>query len=238
MSARGHAMDMRETIARLKDALEIAQTLQEASTGSQAQHEEQKDVAKAIELQNDAIKGSGEALGELTSPHVVVSSAAGIAATAEESTHLHSKRHTSLTTGEHLSLNAGKSLLASVKELVSICAHKFGIKLFASRGPVEIQAQNDTMGLLAKLGISIISTEDSIRVIAKKELLVGGGGSFTRYNASGIKHLTEGEYIAHAAHHSWPGEQGLPVEMPVTPKPICIECLLKALKAGSALAAV
>lgn len=238
MNARSHAMDMRETIARLKGALEIAQALEEASANSQAQHEEQKDVARTIAQQNDAIKGSGEALGELTSPHVVVSSAAGIAATAEESTHLHSKLHTSLTTGEHMSLNVGKSFLASVRELVSICAHKFGIKLFASRGPIEIQAQNDTMGLLAKLGISIISTEDSIRVIAKKQLLIGGGGSFTQYEAAGITHLTEGKYVAHAAHHSWPEEQSLPMQMPVTPKPFCIECFIKALKSGSALAAV
>jgi len=238
MNARGHTMDMRETVARLKEALEIARTLQNASTEADAQHDEQKEVAKAIDQQNDAIRGSGEALGELASPHIVVSSAAGIAATAEESTHLHSRRHTSVTTGEHLSLSTGKSLLASVRELVSICAHKLGVKLFANRGPVEIQAQNDTMSLLAKLGISIISTEDSIRVIAKKELLVGGGESFTRYNASGITHLTAGKYVAHASSHSWPGEQSLPVEMPVTPKPICIECLLKAMKAGSALAAV
>ncbi|CAJ0803617.1 hypothetical protein LMG19083_03916 [Ralstonia psammae] len=234
----GHALDMRETIARLKEALSIAETLHEASSSVLAQVDEQKGVADAIQAQNDAIKGSGEALGELTSPHVVVSSAAGIAATAEESTHLHSKQHTSLTTGEHLSFNVGKSLLASVKDMVSICAHKLGIKLFASRGPVDIQAQKDSMNLLAKLGISIVSTEDSIRIIAKKELLIGGGGSHTRYNAGGITHLTDGKYIAHAANHAWPAEQSLPIEMPLTPKPICIECLLKAMKAGSALAAV
>jgi len=237
-SAQSHALDMRETIARLKEALSIAETLQEASASVQAQLDEQKGVADAIQQQNDAIKGSGEALGELTSPHVVVSSAAGIAATAAESTHLHSRQHTSLTMGEHLSFNVGKSWLASVKEMVSICAHKLGIKLFASRGPVEIQAQNDTMRLLAKLGISIISTEDSIKVIAKKELLIGGGGSHTLYNAAGIKHTTEGLYIAHAADHGWPMKQALPMDLPATPKPVCIECLIKAMKAGSALAAV
>ena len=237
-SAQSHALDMRETIARLKEALSIAETLQEASASVQAQFDEQKGVADAIKQQNDTIKGSGEALGELTSPHVVVSSAAGIAATAAESTHLHSRQHTSLTMGEHLSFNVGKSWLASVKEMVSICAHKLGIRLFASRGPVEIQAQNDTMSLLAKLGISIISTEDSIKVIAKKELLIGGGGSHTQYNAAGIKHTTEGLYIAHAADHGWPVKQALPMDFPAMPKPVCIECLIKAMKAGSALAAV
>jgi type VI secretion system secreted protein VgrG len=237
-SAQSHALDMRETIARLKEALSIAETLQEASASVQAQFDEQKGVADAIKQQNDTIKGSGAALGELTSPHVVVSSAAGIAATAAESTHLHSRQHTSLTMGEHLSFNVGKSWLASVKEMVSICAHKLGIRLFASRGPVEIQAQNDTMSLLAKLGISIISTEDSIKVIAKKELLIGGGGSHTQYNAAGIKHTTEGLYIAHAADHGWPVKQALPMDFPAMPKPVCIECLIKAMKAGSALAAV
>jgi hypothetical protein len=39
-----------------------------------------------------------------------------------------------------------------------------------------VQAQNDLMELLARKEISIVSTEDEIKIIAKKKLTVNGGG--------------------------------------------------------------
>lgn len=232
--AQGHALDMGETIQRLKQALELAQALQDAARQAQAQLPEHEAAVQGMARQHDALRHGTD----MAAPHLVVSSAAGIAATAAESTHLHSARHASLTAGEHVSISAGRSLIASVRDLVSLCAHKLGIRLFASHGPVEIQAQTDTMDLLAKLGISIVSTEDSIRVIARKELLVGGGGSYTRYDASGIKHLTQGNYTAHAAQHAFTEGQGMTVRFPATPQTAAVDALLRAVRSGSALAAV
>lgn len=214
--AGGHAVDMREAIARLQQALELANALQEVSVNAQAQTDEQRSVAESIARQNDEIRGDGSEQGGLSAPHIVLSSAAGIAATSEESTHLHSGRHTSLTTAGHLSFNVGRRWVASATELVSICAHKLGVRLIASRGPVEIQAQNDSLSLLSRLGLSIVSTEDSIRIQANKELLIGAAGSFTRYDASGITHLTDGTYTAHASMHAWPGKKSLSLPLPKT----------------------
>ncbi len=39
-----------------------------------------------------------------------------------------------------------------------------------------MQAQNDLMALLARKEISIVSTEDEIKIIAKKKLTLNGGG--------------------------------------------------------------
>jgi type VI secretion system secreted protein VgrG len=97
-----------------------------------------------------------------------------------------------LTSGEHLQVSAGQNLIATagknadvsvVKNLfigvgsaLSVFVRKLGIKLIANQGPVQVQAQNDLMALLARKEISIVSTEDEIKIIAKKKLTLNGGG--------------------------------------------------------------
>ncbi|MCS5807540.1 DUF2345 domain-containing protein [Klebsiella pneumoniae subsp. pneumoniae] len=43
-----------------------------------------------------------------------------------------------------------------------------------------MQAQNDLMALLARKEISIVSTEDSIEIIAKKRVTINGGEVISR----------------------------------------------------------
>jgi type VI secretion system secreted protein VgrG len=100
-----------------------------------------------------------------------------------------------LTSGQHLQVSAGQNLIATagknadvsvVKNLfigvgsaLSVFVRKLGIKLIANQGPVQVQAQNDLMALLARKEISIVSTEDEIKIIAKKKLTLNGGGAIS-----------------------------------------------------------
>ncbi len=59
-----------------------------------------------------------------------------------------------------------KNLFIGVGSALSVFVRKLGIRLIA-KGPVQMQAQNDLMALLARKEISIVSTEDSIEIIAK-----------------------------------------------------------------------
>ncbi len=61
---------------------------------------------------------------------------------------------------------------------------KAGIKLFANKGAISVQAQNDLMELLAQKSIEITSTEDEIKITAKKEITLNGGGSYIRLDAA------------------------------------------------------
>ncbi|WP_416376758.1 DUF2345 domain-containing protein [Klebsiella pneumoniae] len=79
-----------------------------------------------------------------------------------------------VSAGHNLIATAGKNADVSVVKICSsgwavperVCA-KAWIRLIANRGPVQMQAQNDLMALLARKEISIVSTEDSIEIIAK-----------------------------------------------------------------------
>ncbi|MGS4823232.1 DUF2345 domain-containing protein, partial [Raoultella terrigena] len=123
-----------------------------------------------------------------------------------------------LTSGQHLQVSAGQNLIATagknadvsvVKNLfigvgnaLSVFVRKLGIKLIANQGPVQLQAQNDMMALLARKEISIVSTEDEIKIIAKKKLTLNGGGSYITIDGNAIELATLGDFRTRAGHYA------------------------------------
>ena len=204
--ADAHITDLGETVARLTAARDLherqSQTAQEAKA-----HEagDQDAVTEALREQNDAIKGRASRQGgfpELCEPHLVLASAAGIQSTAAGATHIASITHNALSSGAHTSISAGRSFLVSVKEAVRLFAYK-AIRLTAATAGIDIVALQNSINLLARLDIKLES--DRISITARDEIVVNGGGSFSRWSASGIVHGTQGLWREHAATHSYAG---------------------------------
>ncbi|MGT2507565.1 type VI secretion system Vgr family protein [Cupriavidus basilensis] len=216
-NAEGHHKDVSETVQRLAGGHDIQAALGEAAEHLRAQDGEQIDVAKALQAQNHTLKGSGEQ-GEFAAPHLVLASPAGIAATAAEDIHLHSEQHTALTTGEHLSIATGKSLVASAVEKIALFVRKGGMRFFARQGKVEIQAQSDDIELIAQKVLKFISTMERVEITAAKEILVNGGDSYLRINGDGIEQGTPGTWRAHAGTHDMLGPQSIGQAMPLLPQ--------------------
>lgn len=216
-NAKAHHKDMGETVQRLTSGRDAQEMLGDSADHQQAQLGEQLNVARALKTQNDAIRGSGEQ-GELSEPHLVLASPAGIAATTTETTHLHSGRHTAITAGEHLAIATGKSFLGSFTERAVLFVQKLGMRLFAAKGKIEIQAQSDDIEIIAQKVLKLISVSDVIEIAAKKEILINGGDSYIRINAGGIEHGTSGSWKAHAGSHGMPGPKSLAQAMPLLPQ--------------------
>jgi type VI secretion system secreted protein VgrG len=225
-NARAHITDMAETLARMAQGQELHDSLSQVAQQAQAhQPGDQDQVAAALQAQVEAIKGQGgtPAQGEFPefqAPHLTLSSPAGIETSTQGSTHLMSVEHTALTSGGHASLSAGRSLLVSVKEAVRMFAYKAGMKLVAASADIDITALKDSVNILAKLNIT--HTANRITITAKEEVVINGGTSFSRWNASGIVHGTNGNCVQHAAHHSFvPGKSegtpGLPQTVQLPP---------------------
>ena len=111
-----------------------------------------------------------------------------------------------------------KRLFMGVGQGFSLFVRKLGLKLIANQGPVSVQAQNNALELIARLGLDITSTEDEIRITAKKKINLNGGGSYLTLDAGGIESGTAGNHLVKAAHHEFkgPGEQAL--QMPPLPQ--------------------
>ena len=202
-----HQRDMPETHKRLVEAQQIHKNMGEVAAQNQAMDEthDQIDVSKALEQQNQAIKGSDDAtsLPELTAPHIVVASPAGIETTTPESMHLHTGEHIAMTSGNHTSIVSNKSFLVSAVEAVRMFAYKAGMKLIAASGDIDIKALKDNLNAFAKLNIT--QTANKIIITAKEEVVINGGGSYSKWNGGGIEHGTAGAWVEHAATHLMPG---------------------------------
>jgi len=221
-NARAHITDMAETVARMAQGQELHDTLSQTAQQAQAHKAGDQDQGgAALQAQADAIKGQGGTpeqgeFPEFRAPHLILASPAGIETSSQGSTHLMSVEHTALSSGGHASLSAGKSLLVSVKEAVRLFAYKAGMKLVAASADIDITALKDSVNILAKLNIT--NTANRITITAKEEVVINGGTSFSRWNASGIIHGTSGNWVQHAAKHSFvPGKSE---GTPTLPEPV------------------
>ena len=200
-SAERHQKDIAEAMSNLDQAASQHQDQAGLAVKHEAQDfgEHQKPVGNALSKQNSDLRGSGQPHGELTAPHILISSPAGIATTTPNSTHIHSGDHTAVTAGSHISLASNKSFIATAVERVSLFAHSLGMKLFAAKGKVEIQAQSDDLDIIAEKVASFISAQKTIRLSAPKEILLTADGSYIKINGQGIEKGTNGAFKVHSS---------------------------------------
>lgn len=213
-NADGHITDMAETVERLTSGQALHDSLSNAAQQAKAHTAgDQDEVVKALQGQIKDIQGRGGnpeqgTFPEFQAPHLTLASPAGIEATTQGSTHLASADHNALTSGGHTSISSGKSLLASVKEAIRLFAYKAGMKLVAAAGNIDITALQNSINILAKLDIT--HTANKITISAKEEVTINGGGSFSKWSASGIEHGTSGRWLQQAASHSVSGPANAP----------------------------
>jgi len=237
--ARGHLKDVAEPVARLTQAREQHDALANLATHHNAQDEErdQGAVSQQLQAQNDELRGAGspQAFPELTRPHLVLASPAGIESATSGSTHIASGEHTAMTSGEHTSIASGKSLLASALQAIRLFAHKAGIRIFAAQGPVQVQAQDDLIELIAKRAIDLISTTDWIRLKAKQGISFEADTSRFVITGDGFAFHTPGVHHVWAKDHQTFGPKALRPTPPALPESICIPCLADAALQGSGI---
>ncbi|WP_227246693.1 type VI secretion system Vgr family protein [Paraburkholderia caribensis] len=224
--------DIGETVQRLTEARDVHENLVSMAQQNQAQDAgaDQSEVTAALKTQIAALKGLAKSsdasdFPEFTEPHLTLASPGGIESTTEGSTHIASGKHIALTSGAHVAVAAAGSLFASIGSKLRLFVQNAGMRLVAAGGDIDIHALKDSINLLAKLNIT--HTANRITITAKEELLINGGGSYTRWNGGGVETGTDGTWVVHSGSRSLTGPKSVPAEMPILPKDVCIECLLK-----------
>jgi type VI secretion system secreted protein VgrG len=227
--AQGSQLDVREAHEQLEAGQNLTKSLSDTSSKANAEAlDGQESLKKFTEASQDKYEGEGQGqANRFKEPILLAASPAGIGLTTPKSTHIHSGENVTLSSGTDTNLAVGKSLVASIKEKLSLFVYNAGIKIFAAKGKVEIQAQSDALDIIAEKVLRLISTTDNIEIWAKNEITIGAGGSAIKINASGITDLTNGQRIIHQGDFNLTGPKTVPFAMPTLPKGICLECLMK-----------
>ncbi|MDN7924878.1 type VI secretion system Vgr family protein [Burkholderia vietnamiensis] len=165
--ASGKQLDMQETIAQLEQALALAKSLGDAAR-----------TAKAMPADTDAQQQMKDEFDGLKQPGLLASAPASIGVVAGGRVQMAAKESISAVAGKNADFSVMKRFTASAGEVVSLFAQKLGIKIFAAKGPVEIQAQSDAMSLVANKDVTVASVNGTVRISARKELTLNCGGAF------------------------------------------------------------
>lgn len=155
--------------------------------------------------------GSGNANG-FSTPIMLIASPAGVGISTQDSAQLTANQQINIVSGKNTQVAAGKSLIASVMEKISLFAQNAGVKLFAAKGKVEIQAQGDALALSALKDVTITSSGGKLVLSADKEIWIGAGGSYIRITAEKIENGTSGQILEKCA--SWDKLGGSSMHLP------------------------
>ncbi|WP_105484189.1 type VI secretion system Vgr family protein [Escherichia coli] len=189
--AQGQVREMAPAMAILDGAQSQMKSL---STDAQTANADPADLSSQIALLQQSVK-------DLTQAAILLSAPKGVAIASGEHLQLAASKNLIANAGNHADIGVVKNMFIGVGQALSVFVRKAGIKLFANKGAISVQAQNDLMELLAQKSIEITSTEDEIKITAKKKITLNGSGSYIRLDACGIEAGTPGEYNVKAGYY-------------------------------------
>jgi type VI secretion system secreted protein VgrG len=208
-------LEMSAAMGRLQQA---GDQLQNLSTDAQAANAEPADVRAQLSLMR-------EQLDQLKASVLLLSAPQGIALTSGKHLQLAAQNNLMLNAGAEADISVVKRLFIGVGQGLSLFVNKLGMKLIANQGPVSIQAQNDTLELMARHALEITSTEDEIRITAKKKITLNAGGSYITLDQNHIESGTAGDCNIKAAHFDYSGPASMAATHPEYPQSLSKQML-------------
>lgn len=179
-------LSMQEAIAQLENALSIARSMSDAAETAQALP---ADIQSQVKL-TDALK-------DLVQPGMVLNAPEGVSITSPQAVRMASgSASVGIMSQQNTDISALKRFTVAAGEAVSMLARKAGMKLFAAKGKVEIQAQDDALDAIAKKDVTVTSTEGRVEITAAKDVVLKNlDGSFIQLQGKNIILGCEGNIL-------------------------------------------
>ncbi|AXF13005.1 MULTISPECIES: type VI secretion system Vgr family protein [Paraburkholderia] len=227
-------LDASQASGQLVNAESVIEAMSEASVANHAESLQagqdalkaftdatQQSVVGAASGGRTAGGGTGNANG-FSKPILLAASPSGVALSTQQSAQIAADQQVNIVSGQSTHIASGKSLIASVSEKISLFVQNAGMKFFAAKGKVEIQAQSDEMALAALKDVTISSAEGRLVLSASKEVWIGAGGSYIRITANQIENGTPGQILEKCASWDKPAAATATVKDPLQSTPAVV----------------
>ncbi|KWB62462.1 type VI secretion protein [Burkholderia ubonensis] len=223
-------LEVRQAQQQLAGAHNLLESLSDASTIHQAESlKPGQDALKVfsdattdnVEHQSSGGRTAGGGKGAANAfklPVLLAASPAGIALSSQQTVHVSADEQVNVVSGQSTHFVAGKSLLASVAERISLFVQNAGMKLIAAKGKVEVQAQSDNIELTAQKTVKVLSTTEKVEVAANQGVLLTSGGAYIRIQGGNIEIHAPGKIDIKGALHALAGPASIPYDLPALPK--------------------
>ncbi|PQV47493.1 type VI secretion system Vgr family protein [Paraburkholderia sp. BL21I4N1] len=210
-------LDGQESTSQLLNLESVLEAMSEASITHQA--ESLKDGYDSLKSFTDATRNSvsgplsgGNTAGGGTGranafkePVMLFGSPSGIALSTQKSAHITSNAQINLLSGQSTHIATGKSLVASIAEKLSLFVQNGGMKLFAAKGKVEVQAHTDNIEITAQKTMKVLSSTGRIEIASAAGILLTSGGGYIRIKDGNIEIHTPGSVDIKGAEHTFAG---------------------------------
>ena len=170
-------LSMQEAIAQLENALSIARSLSDAAEAAEALP---ADIQSQVKL-SDSLK-------DLAQPGMLLNAPEGVSISSPQAIRLASgSSSVGIMSKQNTDISALKRFTVAAGEAVSVLARKAGMKLFAAKGKVEIQAQDDALEAIAKKDVTVTSLEGKVEITAATELVINCSGAYIKLHDGNIE---------------------------------------------------
>jgi type VI secretion system secreted protein VgrG len=148
---------------------------------------------------------------------MLLTSPAGIAFSTQQSAQISADQQLNVVSAQSTQIAAGKSLMASVAQSLSLFGQNAGMKLFAANGKVELRAHSDTIEATAQKSLKLLSVTQTVEAAAKREVLLTSGGAYLRIAGGNIEIHAPGKIDFKGAQHAFGGPTRQPYDLPALP---------------------
>jgi type VI secretion system secreted protein VgrG len=252
-------MDVKEAYEHLVQSGGVIESRSEAAASAQAEtltdaHTSLNEFAQATQTGSGATTSSASnALSSSTAtssagstsgqghansfqkPLILLAGSEDIGLSTQSSIQLAATEHINLVSGVNTTLAASGSLLASIKQKLSIFVEGAGMKLFAGRGKIEMQAQTDNIELTADRTFKVTSTSDSVEIQAQKEICLKVGGATLQMKDGNLYIHCPGAVEIKGASHTLSGPEGDSASSALPTVESCAQKFGSAAQSGAAL---
>ncbi|HCR0066556.1 type VI secretion system Vgr family protein [Enterobacter hormaechei] len=217
IKGQGQVLAMDAALGTLNQAQQLAKSLSDAVATAQAE-------LAQIQAQKTLLESSFK---ELQQSALLMSAPDGIAQVSPQSIQISSGQNFIQTSGENSDFSVFKKFTVAAGEIISLFAKTLGIKMYANKGKVDIQAQGGAMMLTSLKGMTIISKDDEVVIQASKKITLCCGKTALVLDSSGVNILTPGDVNAKSASLNHLASQSFsPAQPELPPAASCVESAL------------
>jgi len=197
--AQGEMLAMSAAVAQLQSSLQLVTALAQSASTSGA-------LDGDIESQQQLT----QTLNQLKEAGLLMTAPSGIAATTPRNIQLSAGHSLTATAGENVDMTIFKRLTVAAGEAISLFAQKMGMKIFAARGMVDIQAQTDAMRLQSSKAMTINSVNGEIVLNAANGItLTSKGGAYVKIKDGTVEIGAPGKIDLKSSNILWGGSASL-----------------------------
>ncbi|MCC8392451.1 type VI secretion system tip protein VgrG [Paraburkholderia sp. MMS20-SJTR3] len=177
LAATGQQLAMQEADMTLDQAHEILRALNDSANAAKAL---QADIDQQRALIEQKLKG-------LQKPAILATAPEGVGLLSGAQMQFAARKQMFITAGDGLDIGVMKRIAVAAGEAISFFAVRLGIRIFAAKGKVQVQAQSDTMELMSMQDLTASSSDGEVIITGRKGVTIGdGSGAYIKLSGGKI----------------------------------------------------